>query len=88
MLQALTQRPDPMAGIQQAVALMASMKDLMANGAAPAPAPRSSVSEIIDAIKELKSVQSLIGGESNPKCGRRKKNRPHGGAMRAVFWIR
>lgn len=61
MLEALTARPDSMAQMKDMFGLMALMRE--ATGANTAAPQKSSIGEIIDAIKELKGVQSLIGGE-------------------------
>jgi len=63
ILQALTNKPDPMASMKESFALMTMMREAMGlNGANAAP-PKSSISEIVEAIRELKGAQELIGGE-------------------------
>jgi hypothetical protein len=61
LLEAVTNRPpvNPMDQMKEMLTLAALMKD--AFGAGPAQ-QKSSIAEVIDAIKEIRGVQSLIGG--------------------------
>lgn len=62
VMAALTQRPDPRAEMAQTLQMMAMMKEVFAPPAAPviAPAPQSSISEIVNAIKELRGAAELV----------------------------
>lgn len=62
LLEALTNRPqvDPIAQLTQTLGLMTTMREAM--GINNAPQQKSSIGEIVEAIKELKGVQTLIGG--------------------------
>lgn len=64
--EALLNRPqpapvDPMAQMAQMLALMTSMREAMGITNA-APTQKSTIGEIVEAIKELQGVQTLIGG--------------------------
>lgn len=59
MMQALTQRPDPMAQMGPVLALMAQMRQVFGPTEAPV-APKSNLSEIVSAIRELREVSSEI----------------------------
>jgi hypothetical protein len=62
MLQALTNRPDPMANMQQMLALAASFKQAFGDSS---PRPQNTISEIMGAIREMKAVAEEI---SPPKA--------------------
>lgn len=66
--QALMQRPqaDPMAQMKDTLALMVTMREAMGLNVA-ATQQKSSIGEIVDAIKELRSASSVLGGESEDK---------------------
>lgn len=63
MLQALTQRPDPMANMQQMLTLAASFKQAFGGGG---EAPRNTISEIMGAIREMKAVAAEIAPPAPP----------------------
>lgn len=63
ILQALTNRSDPMADMRNVLAMMASFREAMGLPNPNAVQPqKSTIGEIVDAIKELKDVNSLLGG--------------------------
>lgn len=66
--QALMQRPqaDPMAQMKDTLALMVTMREAMGLNTAQVQ-QKSSIGEIVDAIKELRGASSLLGGESDEK---------------------
>lgn len=64
MLQALTQRPDPMANMQQMLALAASFKQAFGDTAAR---PQNTISEIMGAIREMKAVAEEISPPKPPE---------------------
>jgi hypothetical protein len=57
MLQALTQRPDPMQNMQQMLALAASFKQAFGDTGSK---PQNSIAEIMAAIREMKAVAAEI----------------------------
>lgn len=63
ILEALKQRPDSMASMRDTLALMTSMREAMGLSGNAQP-QKSSISEIIEAIKELKGAQELIAPEA------------------------
>lgn len=69
LLDALTQRPqsDPMQQFGVMLGLMTQMREAFGMNNAPQQPQKSSIAEVVDAIKEIKSVQSLIGGENEEK---------------------
>lgn len=56
MLQALTQRPDPMANMQQMLTLAASFKQAFGSG----ESSKSTITEIVGAIRELKGAATEL----------------------------
>lgn len=60
LLAKLSEKPDPMASMKESFALMTMMREAMGLNAAQSAPQRSSIGEIIDAIKELKGAQELI----------------------------
>lgn len=66
--QALMQRPqaDPMAQMKDTLALMVTMREAMGLSGAQAQ-QKSSIGEIVEAIKEMRAASSLFGGESEDK---------------------
>ena len=64
MLQALTQRPDPMANMQQMLTLAASFKQAFGGG----ESSKSTITEIVGAIRELKgAANELVPGAAEEK---------------------
>lgn len=63
MLRAITDRPDPMADMTKTLAMMTAMREAMGMNAQPAQ--KSSIGEIVDALKELRGAQDLIGGKDD-----------------------
>lgn len=61
VLQALTQRPDPMENMQQMLTLAASFKQAFGGG--ESSAQKSSISEIVQAVRELREVSKEINPE-------------------------
>lgn len=68
VMEALTNRPvvDPMAQMAQTLALMTSMREAFGMTNKP---EKSSVSEIIDAVRELKGIAGELGGEKEDEGG-------------------
>ncbi|MGV0999691.1 MAG: hypothetical protein ACOYBQ_10225 [Fluviibacter sp.] len=67
MMQALAQRPDPMAGMAQAFGLMAQMREAMGiNPAVQQGGGKSQLSEIVGAIRELREVSAEINPPPPP----------------------
>jgi hypothetical protein len=60
LLAKLSEKPDPTVSMKESFALMAMMREAMGLNGAPVTPQRSSIGEIIDAIKELKGAQELI----------------------------
>jgi hypothetical protein len=64
LMQALTQRPDPKAELKDLVSLAVTMREAFGVGqAAPnaaAPPQRSTISELVEAIKELRGAADLV----------------------------
>ena len=76
MLRALTERPaqpDPMAQMQTMFAMMAGMREAMGIGGQQS---KSTIGEIVDAIKELKGAKSLLGDEPESETGQLVKMLP------------
>lgn len=73
ILQALSQRPDPMAQMQQTIALMATMREAMGLNTPPAiaapPAPQTIQSSMMELIGALRAVRELSGEISPPADG-------------------
>jgi hypothetical protein len=64
MLEALTQRPDPMANMQQMLTLAASFKQAFGGGDTR---PQNTISEIMGAIREMKAVAEEISPPKPPE---------------------
>lgn len=66
MMAEITKRPDPMASMKDMLTMMTLMRGAMGldNAAAPQKTP---LAEVIDAIKEIKGVQQLLGGDGPEK---------------------
>lgn len=67
MLKAITEKPaqqDPMQQMTTMLGMMTAMREAMGLNMQQAKQEKSSIGEIVDAIKELKSVNSLLGDKS------------------------
>jgi len=68
MLEALTQRPDPMESMQQTLALVASMREAFGMNAQP-PAhqnPMAMLKEVLEAAREVKATAHELGADDKP----------------------
>lgn len=65
MLQALTQRPDPMASMRDTLALVASMRDAFGLNGAPQPLrnPMAEVKELLAMTREVKATAKELAGD-------------------------
>lgn len=63
VIQTLQARPDPMASMRDMLTMMGAMREAMGLNATP---QKSSVGEIIEAIKELKGASELLGDKPEP----------------------
>lgn len=60
IVEALTQRPNPAAQMQETLALIASMREAFGMNGAPAAEPKSSVKELLEGLRELREAQDLL----------------------------
>jgi len=70
LMEALTEKPDPMASMQQMLAMAASMREAfgMNQNAAPPQNPMAMLKEVLEAAREVKATAHELGADDKPQA--------------------